>query len=254
MPRTRSGSDQLAAPEDLLVKATRAKTALMRARYARRGLELVPDGQTDTTTKAMLLRQLYLASMERKRFGEARTISTSMLKHAVLIDVAHQDAARACLGCDDLEGALNHLRMAARLGPASRRAFHLSMLGALLYLNGRAQIAVPTLAIAARWSTTDKPICRAQLALAMREAGMKDEADWAQLRDALERSSHHRGYGEYLLGELSVVMGDDASAQGYFEAFVERTTHGRVALAVALKSEIGRATHYLEAHRRAERV
>lgn len=244
MTRTRSAVANCPAPEDLLLKATRAKTAALRARYARQGLELAPA--PDNTTRLLLQRQLYLAAMERRRFVEAREVSESMVEQSVLVDVAHQDAARACLGCEDLEGAIRHLRLASRLGPPSRRAFHLSMLGALLYLNERAELAVSTLTLAVRWSTTDRAICRAQLALAKRAAGYVDGANFQAIRSALEHSNHHRGYGEYLLGELCTILGDYDAARAYFRSFVERTTGGRVALAVALTSEIGRARRFLD--------
>jgi hypothetical protein len=168
-----------------------------------------------------------------------------MLELDVLVDVAHQDAARACLGQKDLDGAFQHLRLAARKGPASRRAFHLSMLGALLYLNGRGHTALPPLELAVRWSTTDKPICRAQLALAQLEVGMAVDSDLLRLREDLEQSAHHRGYGEYLLGELCALLGDRHSAKTYFESFVQRTTCGRAALTVTLQAEIRRARRYL---------
>jgi tetratricopeptide (TPR) repeat protein len=208
----------------------------------------------DPSTRVMLLRQLYLAAMERRRFTEALGVSEAMLNLNVLTDVAHQDAARACLGQKDLEGALRHLRLAARTGPASRRAFHLSMLGALLLLNDRASTAILPLAIAARWSTTDKASCRAQLALAKNAAGEPLDDDLEGLRFDLENSSHRRGYDEYLLGELCILLGDAGAAQHYFTSFVERTTSGRVALAIALQGEIRRAKLFLSTFKRAQRA
>jgi tetratricopeptide (TPR) repeat protein len=250
MSRTPSEAIEPACPEELLLKASRAKTPAVRARYAQRALKL--KGPIEPTTRAMLFRQLYLVAMERQKFGEAEELAQAMLALDVLVDIAHQDAARACLGLKNLDGALGHLRLAARRGPASRRAFHLSMLGALLYLNGRGQNALPTLELAARWSTTDKPICRAQLALAKHELGIAADEDFEGLRRDLEQSLHHRGYDEYLLGELCALLGDDDSAQRYFESFVERTTSGRVALFIALQAEIGRARRYLDARARAD--
>lgn len=241
-----------ACPETLLVKAMHAGTMALRTKYARKALEC--PGPIDPSTHAMLLRQLYLSAMERRKFTEALGFAEAMLELEVLADVAHQDAARACLGQKDLEGALGHLRLAARKGPASRRAFHLSMLGALLYLNGRATSAILPLEIAVRWSTTDRPTCLAQLALAKREAGDDVDSELVGLRFALEHAAHHRGYDEYLLGELCAVLGDERAARHYFESFIERVTSGRVALAVALKSEIGRARRYVSARKRSTRA
>jgi hypothetical protein len=73
---------------------------------------------------------------------------------------------------------------------------------------------------------------------------------WQRLREDLENSSHHRGYAEYLLGELCVLLGDEDAAISYFQSFVERTTSGRVALSVGLKAEIQAAKHYLASARR----
>jgi tetratricopeptide (TPR) repeat protein len=231
-------------PELLLRKASLAKTAGLRAKYARRGLSQA--GAIDPTTRAMLLRQLYLAAMERRQFAEARELTHEMLDLGVLTDAVHQDAARACLGQADLEGAIRHLRLAARSGPPSRRAFHLSMLGALLHLNGRSNEALPVLRLAARWSTTDKSLCRAQLLLAEIEAPISDASaeshqnELANIREAIEISDHRRGYGEYILGELCMLLRDYECAAGYFEEFVLRTTSGRVALEVALRYSANR--------------
>jgi len=249
MARTRAGQQKAAFPEDLLQKASLAKTAGLRAKYARLGLS--QDGPIDTTTRAMLLRQLYLAAMERRRFSAARELTHQMLELGVITDAVHQDAARACLGQKDLDGAIRHLRLAARLGPPSRRAFHCSMLGALLYLNGRATESLSVLRLASRWSTTDKAICRAQLVLAEIEANAYEasieqrQRELTELRDELEISPHRRGYGDYVLGELCVLLEDFPAAIEYFEDFVTRTTSGRVALEVALQSELRHAKRHL---------
>ncbi|HEY5960651.1 MAG TPA: tetratricopeptide repeat protein [Polyangiaceae bacterium] len=249
MSRSRAGQPESEIPETLLRKASLAKTAGLRAKYARRGLD--QDGPIDPSTRALLLRQLYLAAMERRRFSEAREFAHEMVALAVVPDAAHQDAARACLGQKDVDGAIRHLRMAARLGPASRRAFHLSMLGALLYLNGRATEARNPLRLAVRWSTTDKSICRAQLLLAEIDADHLnvDDADIQQdllrLREELETSDHQRGYAEFVLGEICVLLDDQPSATAYFDSFLARTAHGRVAMQVALQGEIRHAKRHL---------
>src|SRR5690349_10016727 len=103
----------------------------MRAKYAARGLS--HDGNVDHTTRAMLLRQLYLSHMEGRRFDEALVAAEQMVSLAVMPDVARQDAARACLGLGDRARAIEHLRLASRVSPPSRRAFHLWTLGSVLY-------------------------------------------------------------------------------------------------------------------------
>jgi hypothetical protein len=241
-------------PEVFLRKASLAKTAGLRAKYARRGLD--QGGPIDPTTRAMLLRQLYLAAMERRKFSEARDLAHEMIALGAVADAAHQDAARACVGQKDVDSAIRHLRLAARLGPPSRRAFHLSMLGALLYLNGRATESLHPLRLAARWSTTDKAICRAQLLLAEIEAKQLDIHDphalqeLSEAREELEISSHQRGYGEFLLGELCALLNDSVGAREYLESFLARTASGRVALQVALQAETRRAKWLLATLRR----
>ena len=83
------------SPEIMLRKATLARTPVARAKYAERGLS--HNGAVDRTTRAMLLRQLYLSHMEGRRFEEALMVAEQMLTGAVMPDVARQDAARACL-------------------------------------------------------------------------------------------------------------------------------------------------------------
>lgn len=229
---------------DLLEKATLARTAGLRAKYATRGLE---EPGADTTTQAMLLRQLYLAHMEARRFRDALSVAERMIETAVMPDVAQQDASRACLGLGDTAKALEHLRIASRVGPASRRAFHLWTLGSTLYLVGRAREAASILSRASRWGTTARPLYAAQLALARRAAGDDDVTESLdELRDRLEEAPCGQGYGQFVLGELSFHVGDHSTAKRYLEGFVRRTTSGRVVLAVALSAEIRQAKRLLK--------
>jgi hypothetical protein len=228
---------------DLLRKATLARTAGLRAKYATRGLS---EAGSDDTTQAMLLRQLYLAHMEGKRFADARMVAEQMIATGVMSDVAHQDASRACLALEDARGAENHLRLASRVSPASRRAFHLWTLGSTLYLLGRPREAAGVLARASRWGTTARPLYAAQLALARLAAG-DEVTDLSELRDRLEEAACGQGYGQFVLGELSMKLGDTREARRYLEGFVKRSTGGRVALEVSLSAEIRRARELLQA-------
>jgi tetratricopeptide (TPR) repeat protein len=160
-------------------------------------------------------------------------------------DVARQDAARACLGLELTEQALEHLRIASRVGPASRRAFHLWTLGSALYLLGRPREAAGILARATRWGTTAKPLYVAQLALARHAAG-DAVSGWRALREQLEDAPCGQGYGQFVLGELAFQQGDYAAARRYLAGFVKRTAAGRVALAVALSAEIERSRQILK--------
>jgi tetratricopeptide (TPR) repeat protein len=239
--------DAVADPSaiDLLRKATLARTAGSRAKYATRGLSRAGE---DLTTQAMLLRQLYLAHLEGRRFDDALRVAEQMIETGVMPDVARQDAARACLGQGTPTQAVEHLRIASRVGPASRRAFHLWTLGTALYFLGRPREAAGILERAARWGTTARPLYAAQLALANRAAG--DEVQgWAELREQLEEAPCGQGYGQFVLGEIAFLQEDYPTARRYLTGFVKRTMGGRVALAVALQAEVRQARRLLRAAR-----
>ncbi|HVW30746.1 MAG TPA: tetratricopeptide repeat protein [Polyangiaceae bacterium] len=233
MTKARAQSGESSAL-DLLKKATQARTTQLRAKYATRGLSR--EGN-DRTTQSMLLRQLYLAHMETSRFEEALSVSEQMIALGVMPDVARQDAARACLGLARSEHALEHLRIASRVGPASRRAFHLWTLGTTLYHLGRPREAAGILSRAARWGTTAKPLYLAQVALARHAAGDAVNG-WATLRERLEEAPCGQGYGQLVLGELAFHQRDFSAAERYLEGFIKKTTAGRVALMVALQAEV----------------
>jgi tetratricopeptide (TPR) repeat protein len=238
MSKARGGAAPATAPEALLRKATLAQTPSLRAKYAERGLS-DPAG-VDQTMRSLLLRQLYLAHMEGRRFDDALSIAEEMVELAVMPDVARQDAARACLGLHEHERAIEHLRLASRVSPACRRAFHLWTLGSVLYLAGRARESIGALSRAVRWGTTDKPLYAAQLALAHLSVG-ENAGDLAALRQRLSEAPCGQGYGQFVLGELAYHEGESELARAYLRRFVERSTSGRIALAVALEGEIRRA-------------
>ncbi|MCL2726570.1 MAG: tetratricopeptide repeat protein [Polyangiaceae bacterium] len=223
------------AAEDFLRKAMCAKTARSRAAYARRGLS--SHAPLDRTTHTMLLRQLYLSLFEERRFGEAHTVALHAIELDVLADVLHQDAARSALASGDLEGALAHLRAAARRGPASRRSFHLWTLGSTLFLAARYDEAVAALACATRWGTTDKPLYRAHLAL-VRIASGDNVDDLQETINALAKAPCGKGYGRFLLGHLAYAAREWGAARRYLEAFLERTSASRPALGIALEGEV----------------
>ncbi|MCC6213920.1 MAG: tetratricopeptide repeat protein [Polyangiaceae bacterium] len=188
----------------------------------------------------LLLRQVYLAHMEARRFEEALETARQMLPLEVLTDVAHQDAARACLGLGRRADAIEHLRLAGRTGPAGRRAFHLWTLGSVQLLGGEAREALGALERARRWATADRPLYAAQVALARAALG-DDPGDLGRLREELEDAPCGRGYGQLVLGELAVLLGDPVAARRHLKSFVRRASGGRVALAVGLEAEIARA-------------
>jgi tetratricopeptide (TPR) repeat protein len=188
----------------------------------------------------MLLRQLYLAHFEGRQFAQAGEVAEQMIALKVLSDVAHQDAARACQALGRWEEAVGHLRLAARKSPASRRAFHLWTLGGILYLSGRYGDAASALTRAARWGTTDKPLYIGHMALARCALG-EVAPSLGPIIDQLAAAPCGQGYGRFVLGRLCCYAGRREDAIGHLEAFVRRTTSGRLALSIALEGELSEA-------------
>jgi len=244
VPRGRGAAPEK-TPVDLLQKATLARTSGLRAKYATRGLA---QQSGDRTTQVLLLRQLYLAHLEARRFTDALAVAEQMIETGVMSDVARQDAARACLGLDDPDAAILHLRIASRVSPASRRAFHFWTLATTLHLLGRHAEAADMFGRAIRWGTTARPLYVAQLALARRASGGKVRG-LGTLRERLEDAPCGQGYGQFVLGELAFHQGDFPAARRYLDGFVRRASGGRVALAVALRAEIRTAKRLLRAMR-----
>lgn len=239
--RARGAVSERKTPEEHLVHAISAKTPSARAKYAKLGLAC--RSPLDRTTQALLLRQLHLAHFEARRFEEAREVAGQMIALDTLPDVAHQDAARACVALGDTEAALGHLRLAARLGPPQRRAFHLWTLGSTLYMAGRYEEAASVLSRALRWGTSDKPLYRAHLALA-RRAGNERVRSLHRIIDELAEASCGQGYGRFVLGMLCAHAQRTDEAIDYLEAFIERTS-SRPRLAIALEPELNEAKRVL---------
>jgi tetratricopeptide (TPR) repeat protein len=226
------------SPEELLQRAMAASTPRARALWARRGL--AARRRIHRTTQSMLLRQLYLAHYEARRFEKALEIAEQMRTLDVLPDVAHQDAARAAQALGDVEAAAGHLRLAARVGPAKRRAFHWWTLGSLYFLAGRHDEAISALTRAARWGTTDKPLYQGHLAV-VRCARGEEVPELPALIDRLIEAPSGQGYGRFVLGCLAYYGHRWEDARRWLSAFVARSEGGRAALALSLEGEIALA-------------
>jgi tetratricopeptide (TPR) repeat protein len=215
--------------------AMAAASPALRGRWARRGL--AARGRLDKTTQALLLRQLSLSHYELRHFDRAHVVALQALELEVLVDVLHQDAARAALGQGDVKAALAHLRCAARRAPASRRPFHLWTLGSTLLLLHRYAEATAALTRAVRWGTYDKPLYRAHLALAVVAMGGRVD-DLQTAIDELAAAPCGRGYGRFVLGHLAYASGSWEAARRYLRAFVRRTEASRPAVVIALDGEL----------------
>jgi tetratricopeptide (TPR) repeat protein len=219
-----------------------AKTARARAMWARRGLST--RAPLDRTIQSMLLRQLYLAQFEERRFRDALATSEQILSIGVLPDVAHQDVARAMQALGDIDGAAGHLRLAARISPANRKAFHYWTLGSVYYLAQRYDDAISAMTRASRWGTTDKPLYQGHLAVVQCASG-RPVKDLARLIDRLAEVPSGQGYGRFVLGQMAFYDRRWDEARRYLEAFVRKTTSGRAALAIALDGEVAVARETL---------
>jgi len=219
-----------------------ATTPRSRASWARRGL--AHRGPLDRTTQAMLLRQLYLSHFAQRDFERAFNVAVQALALDVLPDVIHQDAARAKQAAGDAEAAVGHLRLAARLGPPSRKAFHLWTMGSVLFLARRYKEAILALSRAARWGTTDKPLYLGHLALAKLAAGASVRGVDRLIRE-LDRCPAGQGYGQFVLGLLSHHVGRAEQARRYLERFVSRVSRSQPSLAISLEGEMDLARQAL---------
>jgi tetratricopeptide (TPR) repeat protein len=225
-------------PEEHLERAMAAKSPAGRAKWAAHGL--AHPGEIDPTTHAMLLRQMYRARYAQGHFAEAYDLATEALELDVLPDVIHQDAARAKQALGDVDGAVGHLRLAARLAPASRRAFHWWTIGSVLFIAERHEEAIAALERAARWGTTDKPLYQGHLALAKCGAG-REVRGLGSLIDRLAACPAGQGYGRFVLGQLAYQKKRYAEARRYLEAFVDRTTSSHRPMQIALAGELAKA-------------
>jgi len=213
----------------------RAATPRTRGNWARRGL--ATPGEIDTDTQALLLRQLYLSHYTQREFKLAYGVAVQAAELGVLPDVVHQDCARAKQAMGDLDGAIVHLRLAARLGPASRRAFHHWTLASILHLGGRYEDAAAALKRAVRWGSADKPLYRGQLALAKLAMGKRIRGGKLLLAE-LDGCPAGQGYGRFVLGQLAFHLGMASEARDYLTAFIKRTSKGRLAMRIALEAEV----------------
>jgi tetratricopeptide (TPR) repeat protein len=243
MKRAREAADGPKTAESLLQAAMAARNASSRARLARQGL--ASRSPIDPTTQCMLLRQLYLSHFEEEHFLNAQEIAEQMLNLNVLPDVCRQDLARVQMAMGDIESAIGNLRVAARVGPANRRAFHYWTLGTVQLLDRRYAQAKNSFVRALRWATSSRPLYQAQYALACLEAGEAVENISAIIAE-LENAPCGEGYGRFVLGLLCVHAGRVADGHRYLGLFISRTLTQRKALTLALAGEVDLAQKHLE--------
>jgi hypothetical protein len=227
-------------PEECLRLALQADSAKNRALWAQRGLEAIDPEDLAPDTQVLLLRQLYLAFLESRRYLQAAEVAVEMASVGPLEDVAHHDASRAFSAAGELERAVEQQRMAARAAPPGRRSFHHWALGTLLHFGGDAVGAAAAMQRGERWAHADRPLLRAHRAWIRLESGQPVRQLGVIVSD-LERSKAREGYGQLVLGMLYRCMGDTRRAAVHLRAFLRRNAAADAGKAAGLREELRRA-------------
>lgn len=198
----------------------------------------------DEELEGLLLRQIYLADIEEGRDLEALQVASAMIDLGTLGEIARQDAARAALAVRDVASAIGHLRIAARVCPPERRAFHYGHLGALLRFDGQQEQAIDAFEKALRWATSNRHLYEAQRALALVASGTPSD-DLNTLRGDLESLEERPAYALWVLGELCLLLGDVGAGRNYLQQFLARQEGSPRAKSLSLRGEIDHATTLL---------
>ncbi len=226
------------SPEEFLRLALEAESPRERARFARQGLalsdQIVPD------THVLLLRQIYLAYLESRRFQQAAELAKEMAAIGPLKDIGHHDGARALAALGDMEAAIAEQRRAARASPASRRSFHYWSLGTLLHFAGDLDGAAAAIERGERWAHADRPLLRGHRAWVRLEAGEAVRRLDTVISE-LEQAKCREGYGQLVLGMLRHLMGDRRRAAMHLRAFLRRNATADPGKAITLREELRRA-------------
>lgn len=231
---------------DYLLRALGTKDLHAKRELAEKGLEAYcAQHDDDAELKALLLRQLYQCALDAEDHDEAYDLALCMVDLEELGDIARQDAARAALGLERVEEAIEHVRIAAKVCPPSRRSFHLGHLGALLRFSGHLEQSVEAFSQASQCGGSDSSLYQAQQALAEAQRG-QEIPHLRQLRAALEGVTPQKGYAQWILGELCYLLGDYSSATRYLNRFLERIEDAPRAKCLSLKGEIAHARMLLK--------
>lgn len=191
-------------------------------------------------TEVLLLRQIYTARLEQRRFRQALEATDRMVAIGVLRDVSMHDASRAHAALGDFERAIAMQRAAARTAHPARRSFHRWSLATLQHFAGHSDDALSTLQRAMRCATRDRALLTAHAVFVRLDSGRPvRNADAAV--EALRASPSRDGYGRFLLGMIAYHQGDQATAREELGSFVARHENADPARAITLREELRRA-------------
>ena len=229
--------------EAFLQRAIAATEPEHRERWAREGLDL-DDPRRAPDTHFLLLRQLYLAQLERDRWDDAIAIASRMAEVGPFADLAHNDRSRALTARGDTDAAIAAQREALEAAPKERRSFHGFFLGTLLHFAGDVPEALAAIAKAERAAGRDRPLVRALGAYVRLDAGLAVQR-LSGITSELARSRAREGYGQFLLGMIAHHVGDRARAAAHLRAFLRRNAAIDRAKLVTLRQELHRARRVL---------
>lgn len=229
--------------EEHLWAAMHARDADERLEHASRGLSAL-NRESEPDTRVLLLRQAYLAHIERGELQQAVDATLVTGEVGTLRDVVLTDRARVLAVLGKLDDAIESQRLAAQAAPSSRRSFHLWSLALLQQQAGDLAGALETLSEAETWAERDGPMLRAQAAHIRLEAGLPVE-DLIGVLDELRQSPAAEGYGSYLLGMIAYQMGDKRIAAVRLRAFLTRNASVDAAKELSLRAELTNARRVL---------
>ncbi len=230
------------AATEALLRALRARLPEEKEQIARLALKSTIE---DEELEALLWRQVYIGRAWQHDWVQALEIAEKNIASEVLGDLARQDAARAASALGAYEAALGHLRVAARIAPAERRAFHYSTLASLLRFGGRPESSVESYETALRWASQLRPLYRAQLELARRAANDVPQLSLKDLNQELSASGDHVGYADWVRGEVLFLLKDYAGAEKLLRSFVERLAEANPLKVATLRLELLHAQRLL---------
>jgi len=229
--------------EELLQRAIAAREPREREKLAREGLAL-EDPARAPDTQFLLLRQVYLAQLERDRFDEAIELATEMAQVGPFADLAHNDRSRALAARGDAKASIDAQRQALAAAPRERRSFQGFFLATLLHFAGEIADSLAVVAVAERDAQRDRPLVRALGAFIRLDAGLAVPRLAEIVRD-LGRSRSREGYGQYLLGMIAHHVGDRGKASAHLRAFLRRNAAIDRAKVLTLREELHRARRVL---------
>jgi hypothetical protein len=105
---------------------------------------------------------------------------------------------------------------------------------------GDPDAAISTLGRALRWAAGDRPLLRAHRAYIRLDCG-ETPRRLAETVESLHRAKCREGYGQYLLGMIAYLTGDERRASVHLRAFLRRNAAADVAKALTLRDELRRA-------------